>query len=207
MRRALAAAVGLGLVAVAPRAQVPAPAEPVPSTKGLVLKGRAPVSDEVLRVRLPRPAEADLPNGLHLMVLEDRRTPLVYLQMLVEGAGGYFDPPDLPGLASFTASMLREGTSTRSSREISEELERLAASVNVSAGLSSSAATLTASSLTEHFEPALRIAADVLLNPAFAPEEVERFRQRTRGQLVQQRANPGFLATERFNRVVFGDHP
>jgi zinc protease len=207
MRRAVLASVGIVLVAVAPRAQVPAPAEPVPSTKGLVLKGRAPVSDEILRVRLPRPAEADLPNGLHLMVLEDRHTPLVFLQMVVPGAGGYFDPPDLPGLASFTAGMTREGTTTRSSREISEELERLAASVNVSAGLSSPSATLTASSLTEHFEATLRIAADVLLNPTFPPEEVERFRQRTRGQLVQQRANPGFLAMERFNRALFGDHP
>ena len=44
---------------------------------GLVKKGKAPVSNEVLKVKLPKPDEADLPNGLHLMVLEDHRLPQV----------------------------------------------------------------------------------------------------------------------------------
>ena len=51
-------------------------------SKGVVIKGKAPVSDEVLRVKLPRPQEADLPNGLHLMVLEDRRVPQITMQLL-----------------------------------------------------------------------------------------------------------------------------
>ena len=50
---------------------------PQPSTTQMVLKGKAPVSNEVLKVKLPRPQEADLPNGLHLMVLEDHRLPQV----------------------------------------------------------------------------------------------------------------------------------
>ena len=48
-------------------------APPAQQAKAVVIKGRAPVSTELLKIKLPRPAEADLPNGLHLMVLEDHR--------------------------------------------------------------------------------------------------------------------------------------
>ena len=69
---------------------------------GLVLKGKAPVSNEILKVKLPRPQEADLPNGLHLMVLEDRRLPQITFQIIIPGAGGYYDPADddRPGAAT-----------------------------------------------------------------------------------------------------------
>jgi hypothetical protein len=60
------------------RAQAPPPAVPPgQTTKGIIVKGKAPVSESVLQVKLPRPQEADLANGLHLMVLEDRRVPQV----------------------------------------------------------------------------------------------------------------------------------
>jgi len=89
--------------------------QPPPTTK-MVLKGKAPVSSEVLKVKLPRPQEADLPNGLHLIVLEDHRIPQVNFQIIVRGAGGYYDPADKVGLATYTASLMREGTKTRTSR-------------------------------------------------------------------------------------------
>jgi hypothetical protein len=65
-------------------------------TEGLIRKNRVPVSKEVLRVTLPRPEEADLPNGLHLIVLEDHRVPVVSFQIVIPGAGGYSDPADWP---------------------------------------------------------------------------------------------------------------
>lgn len=178
-----------------------------PSSKGVVPKGRAPVSKEVLRVKLPAPVEADLPNGAHLMVLEDRRAPQVTVQIHIPGAGGYFDPAGLSGLASFTASQMREGTKQWTTTQLNEELERLAASVSVGAGVSGIDATLTASSLPEHLDRVLSIAADVLLNPTFPEAEFAGYKQRTRASLMQQRSNPDFLAQETANRVMFGDHP
>ena len=47
------------------------------ATPGLVRKDKVPVSNEILRIKLPKPEEADLPNGLHLIVLEDHRRPEV----------------------------------------------------------------------------------------------------------------------------------
>ncbi|HET9369805.1 MAG TPA: pitrilysin family protein [Vicinamibacterales bacterium] len=175
--------------------------------QAVVLKGRAPVSTEMLKIKLPRPAEADLANGLHLMVLEDRKLPQVTFQLLIRGAGGYDDPAELPGLASMTAAMMREGTTTLNTQQIAEKLETMAASVNVSTGASSPTAAISGSSLTENFKETLSLAADILLHPTFPQEELDRYKTRTRAGLVQQRANPGFLANERFNQAIYGNHP
>ena len=185
----------------------PRPAQDVPSLTGAVLKGRAPVSEEVLHVSLPRPEETDLDNGLHLMVLEDRRVPMISFQMTIIGAGGYYDPSDHPGLAGFTASLMREGTTTRSAVQIAEDLETLAARVNVSTDMSLQAASLSGSSLTEHLDQVLDLVADLLLNSSFPEDELARFKDRQRAGLVQQRTRPRFLAVERLARAVYGSHP
>jgi zinc protease len=180
---------------------------PPPQSQGVVMKGRAPVSTELLKIKLPRPVEASLANGAHLMVLEDRRLPQITLQILIPGAGGYFDPADMPGLATFTAAMMREGTPTRTTVQIAEQLETMAASVGVGASLSGRDASVSASSLTENFEATFSLAADVLLNPTFPEEEFTRYKERTRASLIQQRTSPGFLANERFSSLVYGSHP
>lgn len=206
MRRILAVAALFAVTSVvAPSAQ--APQAPAPSTKGVVIKGKAPVSNEVLKVKLPRPAEVKLANGAHLMVLEDHRLPQVFLTIVIPGAGGYFDPAGLPGVAQVTSAMMREGTKTRTTLQISEQLETLAANVSVNTGMSSESASVGGSALTENFDKVLEIAADVLLNPTFPPEELARYKTRTKSGLIQQRTNPGFLANEMFSRAVFGSHP
>ena len=175
--------------------------------QGVVKKGKVPVARDVLKVKLPKPVEADLPNGMHLMVLEDHRLPQISFQIFIPGAGGYDDPTDRPGLASFVASMMREGTASRTSEQISKQLEVMAASLSVTAGTSSLEATISGSSLSEQFAGLIDMTADVLLHPSFPDEELARYKQRTRAGLMQQRANPGFLAAEMFSRGIYGAHP
>src|SRR3954463_5557382 len=186
----------LGVLAAAFPQAPAAPAQP--STTQMVLKKKAPVSNDVLKVKLPRPQEVDLPNGLHLMVLEDHRLPQVTFTLIIPGAGGYFDPADKIGLASFTGQLMREGTKTRTSPQISEALETMSATLNVGSGLAGMSASVSGSALTENFDRLMELAADVLLNPAFAPAEWDRLKTRTKAGLVQNRANPSFLAAERF---------
>jgi zinc protease len=183
------------------------PGDDAPSTVGIVKKGKAPVSNEILKVKLPRPAEAVLPNGARLMVLEDRRLPRITFQIIVPGAGGYYDPENQVGLATYTAQMMREGTKSRTSLAISQELETMAANVAVGSSISGQTATVSGSALTDNFDRLFDMAADILLNPTFPADEWDRLRTRTRAGLQQQRAQPAFLANERFNRVVFGNHP
>jgi zinc protease len=177
------------------------------TSPGLVRKGKVPVSNDVLKIRLPRAAEADLPNGMHLIVLEDHRLPQISFQLIIPGAGGFFDPPEQPGLASFTASLMREGTPTRTSNQISAQLDLMAATLNANAGSSSTEMSLNGSSFSDQASTLFDLAADVLLHPAFAEDEVARFKQRTRSNLAQQRASPNFLAAEMFARAVYGTHP
>ena len=202
----IAAAFALVAVVAGAPTQAAAPPPQAPATR-MVLKGRAPVSSDILKVTLPRPQEADLPNGLHVMVLEDRRLPQITFTLLIPGAGGYFDPADKIGLANHTATLMREGTKTRTSPQISEALETMAATLNVSSGLSGTTASVSGSALSENFDKLMDLAADVLLNPAFAPAEWDLLKTRAKAGLIQQRTNPGFLAAERFNRIVFGLHP
>ena len=100
-----------------------APVQTGQSVKGADIKGRAPVSREILKVKLPKAEEATLSNGLRVVLLESHRVPTFTMQMVVM-SGGLSDPPNHHGLASFTATLLREGTQTRSSKEIAEQVDR-----------------------------------------------------------------------------------
>jgi len=173
----------------------------------MVLKGKAPVSRDVLKIKLPKPQEADLANGIHLMVLEEHRLPQISVQIIVPGAGGYYDPAGQIGLAQYTAQMMREGTTTRTTLQIAQELETISANLGVTAGLSSMNGTVTAGALTENFDRVFDVATDVLLNPVFPADEWDRAKARAKAGLQQQRTSPNFLATEVYNRILYGDHP
>src|SRR3954464_13952458 len=166
-----AAASFTSVAAQPPQAQVEAP-----STKGVVKKGRVPISNEVLKIKLPKAAETDLSNGVHVMVLEDHRAPQVQFQLIMPGAGGYFDPEGESGLAGVTAALMREGTASRTSSDISQQLEVMAAALNIGAGASSPEATISGSSLTDQVTKLLDLAVDVLLHPAFPEEELARYK-------------------------------
>src|SRR5262245_22364589 len=81
-------------------------------------KNKAPLSRELLRVKLPKPVEAKLENGLKVLILEDHRSPSIFVQLHIDGAGALFETPSMIGLADATAQMLREGTQSRTSVQI-----------------------------------------------------------------------------------------
>jgi zinc protease len=170
-------------------------------------KNKAPLSQEVLRVKLPKPIQAKLENGLTVLILEDHRTPSVFVQLHMSGAGALFEPPSMTGLANITAQMLREGTQSRTSVQIAEEIDRLGATLGAAGSFGSPQIVLSASGLSDNFDSWFALAIDVLLNPNFPPEELEKLKHRQRAQLRQQRSAPNFLISERFNRAVYRDHP
>jgi zinc protease len=170
-------------------------------------KNRAPVSKDILKVNLPRATEATLSNGLTVLIMENHRLPMIYLQLNISGAGPIYEPANLPGLANITAQMLRQGTKTRTSVQIAEQAALLGAEINASANFGSSGTVLSASGLSDNFDQWFALSTDVLMNPSFPADELDRFKQRTKAQLRQQRANPNFLSIERFSRAVYGGHP
>jgi zinc protease len=155
-------------------------------------------------IKIPTPYQTVLPNGLTLVVVEDRRLPLVSYRLAFR-TGDAHDPTELPGLTDMMAGLLTEGTTSRTSRQIAEEVERMGATLHAGAG--SDFTTLSASALSDFDEKILELMADVTLRPSFPENEVELTRQNTKESLKQQRAQPSFLANEMVSRVMFGDHP
>ncbi|HEX4999273.1 MAG TPA: pitrilysin family protein [Terriglobia bacterium] len=206
MRKAIQTAIALALFGAAIFGSVPGAAQ-TSGPSAVERKNRVPYSAEVLRVKLPKVTEAVLPNGLTVLVLEDRRLPLISMRYDIAGGGALYDPADMPGLAAAAAQIMREGTRSRTSEQIAEELARLGASVNVSAPYGSTEASLTASGMSTNFAEWFDIANDILLNSCFPPNEVKRYQQRTLVSLRQQRSEPGFLAMERFRSALYGDSP
>src|SRR5437879_9115146 len=139
--------------------------------------------------------------------MEKHRLPLISLQYNLSGTGPIFEPANVHGLASITAQMLREGTKTKSSVQIAEQTDQVGASISASAGFGSSATIINASGLSDSFEQWFALTNDLLLNPTFPVDELNRLKQRMKAQLRQQRANPNFLSTETFSKAVYGSHP
>src|SRR4030095_3418570 len=176
------------------------------TTKGAVIKGKAPVNKEILKVKLPRAQEATLPNGLRVVLLESHKVPTFNMQMVVL-SGGLADQADYRGLASFTASLLREGTTTRSSKDSAEQVDSLGGTLAANSGLSSLTSTVSTSGLIENLDQTLAIFADVVRSPSFPQAEVDKYKARILAQLQVQRSIPQFLALEQFSKAIYGTHP
>ncbi|HEY1528892.1 MAG TPA: pitrilysin family protein [Candidatus Angelobacter sp.] len=165
---------------------------------------KAPINHEILKVTLPHPAEITLPNGLTVLVLEQHRLPTVYYNLWIK-SGALSDPKDMPGLASFTADVLRDGTAKRDNSQIAFELDELGADCRVNAEFGDNLTTITSSGLTESADKVMEIMSDVVLNASFGAEELQSYQRYEGAQLIRMRSNPAFLARERFAHAVYGD--
>ena len=141
---------------------------------------------------------------MSVIVIEDKRLPLLSYRLAFR-SGDAQDPLDLPGLTDMLTGLLTEGTESRSSRQIADEVARMGAALT--AGANSDYTTVAASSLSNYSDAVLELMADVTLRPSFPENEVELTKQNTIESLKQQRAQPSFLATEMVSRVMYGDHP
>ncbi|MDT5158413.1 MAG: zinc protease [Acidobacteriota bacterium] len=155
-------------------------------------------------VNVPKPVERTLKNGLRVIVIENHNTPLVGAQLMVKN-GGEVDPASLSGVADMTAELLTKGTKTRTAPQIAQEIEALGGVI--STGASWDAAHATVNVISSKTEPAMSILADVVRNPVFNDEEIERLRQQYLDSLSVGMNSPGTLASWVASRVVFGDTP
>ena len=153
-------------------------------------------------VTVPRPVERTLKNGLRVIVIEDHDMPLISAQLMVKN-GGEIDPPALSGLADMTASLLTRGTKTRTAPQIAEEIEALGGAINSGASWDASRASINV--MSSKITPAMTILADVVRNPVFQDEEIERLRQQYLDSLNVSMNDPGTLASYVAARVVYGD--
>lgn len=145
-----------------------------------------------------------LQNGLVVLHSEEHSLPIVMVTLLVK-ASQLNESKDKAGLANLTADLLLEGTKHRKSTDISEEIEFLGASLDVAT--SRDYTTISLSVLKKDISKGFELFSDILLNPIFPQQEIERKKELIKGSLKQSEENPSFIAERAFRKEVFGEHP
>ena len=174
------------------------------STASPVVRANAPALGAESPVAWPKRTVTTLGNGLQVVLVESRNFPRISAQLFFR-SGNAIVAHTAPGLADMTAVVVRAGTASRPSRQIEEDLRRMGAALGTSSGADSSA--ISASGLAEFAPGILELIADLARHASFPAEEFERERRQRLEELKIERTNPGFLASERLRRVLFGAHP
>jgi len=154
---------------------------------------------------LPPFAGRRLTSGLTLRAARWGKRPTVTVAVLFPGAGSASDPGGLEGLAEVVADTFLDGTRTRTGRQLAEAMDDLALVTDVSAGYDSAVAHLGV--LERDLDAGLALFAEILSEPAFRDDEVDRNRRRHLDALVEQRSEPDFLGRERLLAELYPGHP
>lgn len=155
-------------------------------------------------VAWPKRTVRTLANGMQVVLAESHTFPKISAQLFFR-SGNAVVAHASPGLADMTASVVRTGTKSRASRRIEEDLRRMGADLGTHSGADSS--SIGISGLGEFSGALIDLVADLARNASFPEAEFERERRQRVEELRVERTTPGFLANERFRRVIFGEHP
>jgi zinc protease len=153
----------------------------------------------------PRIQRDKLSNGLEIFLVEDHKLPLIQLNLALR-SGQASDLAHEPDAASLTAELLDEGTRSRTAIQIAEETKRIGADLDTSISFDGSYVNLNI--LKRNLEPGLELMSDIILNPTFPEEELERQREIYLGNIQQESKQPVTLAYKVYMRKLYGaNHP
>jgi zinc protease len=144
-----------------------------------------------------------LSNGLRVVAVMQHEQPAVSLRLLVR-AGGAQDPKDRAGVATLAAALLDQGTTRRSSEEIADAIDFVGGALGTGAGTDLSFMNVIV--MKDSYDLGLDLLADVAMNPAFAPDEIERQREQLLSGLTVSYQDPDYLAGVVLDRLVYGFH-
>jgi zinc protease len=203
----LSALVLAGVVIAAPlSAQAKQQARPGAARKAALDRTKVPEPGKTPALRVPNWTRTTLSNGAELIVAQKRDLPLVSVSINFVGGTNQFEDPSKLGVATLTAQMLTEGTRTRTGDQLSEAQQLLGTSIN--ANVIGERGSMSFTALSDKLEPALEIMADMLLNPSFPADALERRRAQRLVQLTQAKDQPNAIASNVFSKVLYGEvHP
>ena len=166
-------------------------------------RANPPQAGPAPQLSLPVPEIFKLENGLTVVYNYRPGLPVVAVD-LVFNTGSGANPVDKPGLASFTANMLQQGTAKRNAMQIADEAALLGTTLFSSANMDGS--SVGTSSLSKNFSGALDLVADIVLHPTFPPEEVERRRAARLAAIANDRGEPNVVVSRTGVAALFGPH-
>jgi len=145
-----------------------------------------------------------LANGMKVTLVPYGNLPKVTLSLVVR-SGNLNDPSNLPGLADMAGKLMKEGTTTKSSKQIAEEAAGMGGAVNITVGPDES--DVTTDVLSEFGPKAAALLADVAQHPLFPDSELPRLKNDAQRQLSISKSVPQSMALEKFRKILYGDHP
>lgn len=155
-------------------------------------------------IQWPAIEESKLDNGLTVVLVPLHNVPKITAELSILAGRGTAHRTQ-PGVAQLAGRVAAEGTTTRSSLQIKEELRSIGGALSVNVG--SDATTLSASSLSEFAPKLLDLVSDVARHPAYPSSEVALARSNFAQEIEEERSTPDFLASEQLDRALFGAHP
>jgi len=150
----------------------------------------------------PVPEQATLSNGMKVLVLTRQKLPITVVQISsLRGA----DLQPMPGVGSFMGEMLDEGTKTRSALQLSDEFENIGA--EHASWMEWDSGGVYVKSLSQHFDHALELLAEMVQNPKFDKADIDRVRSQRLASIAQQADVPHVILNNTIVRVTYGKHP
>ena len=177
------------------------PEQPAEPTESTVDRTQMPKAGKPQTYSVPTPERHRLPNGLDLLSIQRPGLPMVALGLVFHG-GAVTDPQHCPGLDNMTAAMLSEGTATRSSQQIAEEMEFLGSQLDIDPGREH--VMLSAETLADHWPKALEVMADVVRNSQFPEREIHRIRAERMADLRRISDDSMAIAQRAGRALVYG---
>ncbi len=147
--------------------------------------------------------ETALPSGVEVLGIEDREVPLVQFELRIKG-GQLVEQPGRVGVANLLAESMTAGTANKTPEELEQAIDLLGATINVFAGAESF--SIRGSALARNYPATMALVQEMLLEPRFDIEELERSKQRVSNGLRQRAASPTGVAGDVFRGLLYGDH-
>ena len=151
----------------------------------------------------PTVARSTLANGLEILVIEDHEIPIVQFTLRLRG-GHLLEAPAETGVANLLAQTMTEGTRSKTPEELEQEIDLLGASITVSSGAQSF--VIRGSTLARNFGATMALVEEILLEPRWDEERFDLAKQRVQNTVRQRSASPNALASDVFQKLVYGDH-
>lgn len=145
-----------------------------------------------------------LSNGLQVLVVPHHEQPSVVFRLLVR-AGAVQEPADRPGVASFVATLLNQGTTTKSAEDVATLIDSAGGFLGVAAG--NELTWVQGAVIKDRTDEALGLVADMVQNPAFSPAEITLQKRQALSSLQVANDDPDYIASVVFDRLIFGRHP
>jgi zinc protease len=165
---------------------------------------RAPRPLTAREVKFPPYEMRTLANGMQVIAVLHHEQPAITMRLLVR-TGSIQDPAGKVGVASLAASLLDQGTATKSAEQIADEIDFIGGAIGTGSG--SDLTFVNVIVMKDSFDVGMNMLSDVIRNPAFAPEEIERQKQQTISSLQVSSNDPNYVASVLLERLVYGFHP